>query len=110
MTDEQPVDPFWAALLGVLRELGPVVERRSRYADKPALWLHGREIAHSETSGVVDLRITRRGWTNLRDLVVEDRALERDPTLRDWIILRGSPSDVDRLRPVLAAAVEANGG
>ena len=41
MTDEQPVDPFWAALLGLLRELGPVVERRSRYADKPALWLHG---------------------------------------------------------------------
>jgi len=58
----------------------------------------------------VDLRITRRGWTNIRDLVVHDRAVERDPARRDWIILRGTLSDVERLRFVLAAAIEANGG
>ena len=44
----------WTAVVDVARARGPVEERRSRYADKPALCLHGREIAHWEAPGVVD--------------------------------------------------------
>lgn len=102
-------DPLWTAVCDLLRELGPVVERSSRYADKPALCLHGREIAHLEAPGVIDLRITRAAWTSVRSRFAGDPAVVHDPRRRDWIELRiGSPSDLDRLRPLLTAAVAAN--
>jgi len=44
---------------GPLLAVGHASERRSRYADKPALFIGNREIAHSEAPGVIDLRITR---------------------------------------------------
>ena len=62
----------WSAVVDVARARGPVEERRSRYTDKAALWLHGREIAHCEAPGVVDLRITARGWRALPDRLRAD--------------------------------------
>jgi Family of unknown function (DUF5519) len=89
--------------------LGPVQESRSRYADKPALVLDGREIAHLEAPGVVDLRITSAGWSQARDRYAGDPDVRRDPSRRDWLelVLR-SAADVPRLSDLLTIAVDAN--
>jgi len=89
--------------------IGPVVERRSRYGDKPALFTASREIAHMEASGVIDLRITRAGWRQVKDHFNGDPAVRRDRSRRDWIELQVSSSaDLDRLGGLLAAALAAN--
>jgi hypothetical protein len=46
---------------------GLAAERRSRYGDKPALFTASREIAHMEAPGVIDLRITRAGWWQVKE-------------------------------------------
>jgi hypothetical protein len=103
-------DPVWDAFVATMLAIGPLDERRSRYGDKPALFAERREIAHLEAPGVVDLRVTRAGWSRAEPAYGADPAVRRDPSRRDWIELRlTSPADVDRLRGLLAIAVEANG-
>ena len=104
-----PDDPCWEAFVAVMLPLGPVQERRSRYADKPALFLDGREIAHLEAPGVIDLRITSAGWQQARDRYRDDPAVRRDSARRDWLelVLR-SAAEIHRLTPLLTAAVAAN--
>ena len=89
--------------------LGSIDERRSRYADKPALFADGREIAHLEAPGVIDLRITRAGWLQAREGFRSDPAVRRDPSRRDWLelVLR-SAADVERRTGLLTVAVAAN--
>lgn len=99
----------WTAVVDVARARGPVEERRSRYADKPALCLHGREIAHCEAPGLVDLRITASGWRALPDALRADPRVVRDPKRRDWIELRlASECDAEELEPLIIAALTAN--
>jgi hypothetical protein len=102
-------DPCWEAFVAAMLPLGPLEERRSRYADKPALFLDGREIAHLEAPGVIDLRITRPGWLQAQDNYREDPAVCRDSSRRDWLGLAlRSAAEIDRLAPLLTIAVAAN--
>jgi len=79
------------------------------HGDKPALYVHSREVAHREGPGLIDLRLTAAGWGKVKAIFVGDEAIERTPTRRDWVALRiQSPADVERLRPLLSAAVEGN--
>jgi hypothetical protein len=93
-----------------LLEAGPVVEeRRSRYGDQPAVFLQGREIAHLEGLGRVDLRITREAWSTLREQYADDPAVIRDPGRRDWVELElARVADVERVRALIEAAATAN--
>ncbi len=100
---------IWSAFVGIAAELGPVLERRSRYGDKPALVLDGREIAHAESPARIDLRITRSGWSAIADQFAAAPSVHRDPARRDWIELTlTSSADLDRLRPLIATAVAGN--
>jgi Family of unknown function (DUF5519) len=102
-------DPRWDAFVTTMLGCGPSDERRSRYGEKPALFIDGREIAHLEAPGVIDLRITRHGWSQARDEYGEDPAVHRDPARRDWIELRlHSPADLDRLTRLLVIAAAEN--
>jgi Family of unknown function (DUF5519) len=102
-------DPCWEAFVAAMLPLEPVEERCSRFADKPALFLDGREIAHLEAPGVIDLRITRPGWMRARDSYGEDPAVRRVPSRRDWLELAlRSTAEIDRLTPLLTVAVAAN--
>jgi hypothetical protein len=100
---------LWEAFVAAMLAAGPAVERRSRYADKPALFTASREVAHLEAPGVIDLRSTRAGWLQVRDRFGADPAVRRDPSRRDWIELHvDSAADLDRLGGLLAAALAAN--
>lgn len=102
-------DARWEAFVVAMLAAGPVVERRSRYGDKPALFTSRREIAHLEAPGLIDLRITGPGWSRVRDRFGADPAVRRDPARRDWIELRlASPADLDRLSDLLTTALTAN--
>jgi len=92
-----------------MQAAGPVQERRSRYGDKPALWTDRREIAHLEAPGVIDVRITRAGWSRAQGDFGAHPAVRRDPSRRDWIELRiGSADEARQLAGLLAIAVSAN--
>ena len=91
-------DLRWEAFVSAMLAAGPAVERRSRYGDKPALFVGSREIAHLEAPGVIDLRITRAGWARVQEGFGHDAAVHHDPARRDWIELHlRSPVDLDRL-------------
>src|SRR5579875_1786519 len=99
------VDAFWGGVLSAARELGPVEVRISGTAAKPALWLHDHELARWQAPGVIDVRVTAAGWEQLRTSFDGDPAVAPDPSSPDWVVLRGGASDVERLRPIVAAAV-----
>jgi hypothetical protein len=102
-------DLRWDAFVTAMLAAGPAYERRSRYGDKPALFIEGREIAHLEAPGVIDLRITRQGWSQAKDDHSGDPAVRRDPARRDWIELHlRAPADLDRLMPLLIIAAAEN--
>lgn len=102
-------DPRWDAFVTTMLAVGRSHERRSGYGDKPALFIEGREIAHLEAPGVIDLRITRQGWSQARDEYGDDPGVRRDPSRRDWIELRlRSPADLDRLSRLLVIAAAEN--
>jgi hypothetical protein len=102
-------DVVWQAVVEVCVELGPVSEKPSQWGGKPALFLEHREIAHYDGDGIVDLRITAAGWSAVA--FGDDPAVTRDRSRRDWIVLTlSSVDDAVRMRPLLEAAVRANGG
>ncbi len=108
MTDAQ-CDALWDQFVTVMLAVGPATERASRYGDKPALFAGNREIAHLEAPGLIDLRITRTGWSRVRTEFADDPAIRHDPSRRDWIELHPqSAADLDRLRQILTAAWEEN--
>jgi hypothetical protein len=79
------------------------------HGDKPALCIEGREIAHLEAPGVIDLRITRQGWLQARSDYSDDPAVRRDPSRRDWIELHlRSPADLDHFAGLLIIAAGEN--
>lgn len=100
---------LWEAFLDVALPLGPLHERQSRFADKPALFIGNREIAHCEDDGHIDLRITSNAWRALRESWRDDPAVDARSGRRDWInLVLASPADAVRLEPLVSAAVTAN--
>ncbi len=100
---------LWEAFVVAMLAAGPVLERRSRYGEEPALFTAIREIAHLEAPGVIDLRITGAGWSRVKDRFGADPAVRRDRSRRDWIELHlDSAADLDRIGGLLTAALAAN--
>ena len=74
-------DELYEALLA---ELG-VEERKSRFSDKPALWVDGMEFVHMH-GRKASIRLTRKG-------IAADRArIKTDPRFElegpDWVLVR----------------------
>jgi hypothetical protein len=109
MVDRQ--EDVWDAFVDAVLLITPAVERRSRYGDKPALWVADREVAHREAPGIIDLRITRAGWSQAQHRYGSDPAVRHDASRRDWIELHlGCASDLARVGELLTITVAANGG
>jgi hypothetical protein len=102
-------DPLWNAFVDAMLAFGHAEEGRSRFGPKPGLFVAGREIAHLEAPGVIDLRITNAGWTRAQSCCGGDPAVHRDPSRRDWIEIHlSSQADLGRLGDLLAIAMAAN--
>jgi luciferase-like monooxygenase len=102
-------DPVWEAFVELILPMGALREEPSRYGAKPAVYLNGREIAHSEAPGHIDLRITRGAWVEIRGEFADNSALVSRAGRRDWIeLFLESPDDLIRLVPLISAAVDAN--
>lgn len=98
------VDPVWEAVVGLLLGAPGLTERRSRYGDKPALVLDGREIAHREGPGMVDVRLTR---ARIRTLPPDPRITRRDSS--NWVDLAlTGPADVTDPADLLHDVIVAN--
>lgn len=109
MTRSDADDPLWQGFVDAVLTLAPADERPSRYGAKPALVLDGREIAHREGPGLIDLRLTRAGWAGVLGRFAHDPRVRHDAGRRDWIELQvSSVHDLDDLTPLIAAAVAAN--
>jgi len=101
-------DPVWEAIVEVVLPLGPVYERRSRYGDKPALFVAPqREIAHREAPGVVDVRVTREIWRRIAFRYGDDDRI-RPRGRSDWVELHLTTHDVEAMKDLLTEAVHAN--
>ena len=102
-------DALWDQFVIVMLAAGPVQEGVSHDGDKPALFAGRREVAHLEAPGVIDLRITRAGWSRVGADFGDDPAVCHDRARRDWIELHlHSIADLDRLRHLLTTAMAAN--
>jgi luciferase-like monooxygenase len=100
---------LWDAFVTAMLAAGPAQERSSRYGDKPALFAGRREIAHLEAPGVIDLRITRAGWSRVGADFADDPAVRRDPARLDWTELHlRSGDELGRLGRLLTTAMAAN--
>jgi hypothetical protein len=103
------VDLVWSAVLDVLRELAPVEVGVSRFGPKPAIRLYGREIAHWDGPGELDLRVTAAGWADVAGEFADDPGVTRERGRRDWIGLHpADEAEVARYRPLLEAAIAGN--
>ena len=74
-------EPVRAALAAV----DGVVESGSRYKPDLAYWVNGTEIAHFETSSVLDVRLTRAVIRAHRPALLSDPAVTLRPGSSDWI-------------------------
>jgi hypothetical protein len=102
-------DAIWDAFVTAMLAAGATDERRSRYGDKPAVFVDRREVAHLEGPGIIDLRITRAGWSRAKPDFSREPAVQRDPSRRDWIELRlRSLGELDHVAGLLALAVASN--
>lgn len=70
-------------------------QRPSRFSGRPAFWVGKREIAHFESPGVLDLRLTRKGIRARKEQFAEDsRVTTRGSS--DWVeVAYASAEDVE---------------
>lgn len=90
--------------------LGDVVQSPSMFSDGTALWVDGTEIAHFDSDGALDLRLTRKVIGQLRPRLREDPrvSFRRSPS-SDWIELRiAADEDEELLVELVSRAAEAH--
>ena len=95
-------------LRSVFAGLRGVVERPSRFRDDTAYWVGGREIAHFDDAGVVDIRLTRKVISAHRALV-DDARVHRHGRSSDWVdVTVSSEDDLPFLTELAALAADAH--
>ena len=87
-------------LLAALAQLPSVEQRRSQFADIPALWIDGREFLHVHGADV-EIRLTRKEIARLDDERVAQRA-----RASDWVIVPAAERDL--IHELARTALEAN--
>lgn len=96
-------------LRAVIAAIDGVVESESMFKDDLAFWVNGKEIAHFESDGSLDVRLTRA-------VVRQHRAeLRADPRVRlrssssDWITVEADgPDALELVRNLVRWAAEAH--
>ena len=84
-------------LRDAMAALPGVVESPSMFKDGDlAYWVHGKELAHFEGAGVVDIRLTRGVIRSRRGMLRDDHRVDLRHSGSDWVTIRYSmPEDRD---------------
>jgi hypothetical protein len=97
-------------LLDTLLTIEGVEERKSRFSERPALFVRDREIAHLEQDGVVDIRLTAPVIRARRSEFRANSAVAlRKSSSADWLeILVQTASDEQLCIELVREAAKAN--
>lgn len=87
------LENFGDSIVSRLLALPGVEERRSRFADKPALFFGGREFFHLDEPGLADVRLGRKTIRSRIDDLRSDRRIELRTGSSDWIHVRFRSGD-----------------
>jgi alkylated DNA nucleotide flippase Atl1 len=68
----------------VFSKLAGVVAKPSRFRDDTAYWVSGKEIAHLDDAGIVDIRLTRKVISAHKDVLADSR-VHRHGKSSDWL-------------------------
>jgi hypothetical protein len=99
----------WKRVVDDLRGLPGIEERRSQFADTPALWVDGHEFLHADLDGSIDVRLTRAEIRRRDDLGEDRRVYFRRSSSADWIqVFARADDDVPFLVELARAAAHAN--
>jgi Family of unknown function (DUF5519) len=75
-----------------------VLEAKSRFADRPAWWVGGTEIAHFDDDEVIDIRLTAKVIRSRRvELAERPEITFRPSSGSDWLEIRVDSPDAERL-------------
>jgi hypothetical protein len=86
-----------------------VIESDGAFGDGPAFWVNGKQIAHFDGDSSVELRITRRVFSEHRERLKADERVRRHGASSDWIDVRfGSGTDVAFALEMAELAVAAH--
>src|SRR5262245_6523900 len=69
----------------VMTKLPGVVCSPSMFADRPAYWVNGKEIAHFESPDALDIRLTRVEIRARRPQLVEAGCVQLRASTSDWL-------------------------
>ena len=87
-----------------------VEERKSKFADRAALFSRGREFFHLDEPGLADVRIGRRTIRSRMDELRADPNVELRAGSSDWIQVRfASRKDATRVLDWAEVAIDAGG-
>ena len=65
-----------------------VIVSESMFGARDAYWVNGKEIAHFETDGVIEVRLTKAVIRERRTALKADARVELRPSGADWITVR----------------------
>lgn len=86
-----------------------VMVSESMFGNGDAYWVNGKEIAHFEREGVIEVRLTRRVIRDHRAAFRADDRVELRPSGADWIRLRfNSHNDVVFVVDMVTTAANAH--
>jgi hypothetical protein len=99
------------SMLEVLLAIEGIVEAPSRFADRPALWANGTEIAHFDDEVTLDIRLTRQVIRARRGELRDNPSITLRPSSSaDWLEIRISGISEEALAiELVVEAAKANG-
>ena len=74
-------------LAAALCRIDGVVEAESAFTSGPAFWVNGKEIAHFDSDGAIDLRLTRAAIRTRRAALRADPRVTLRATASDWLTI-----------------------
>ena len=79
------------------------------FSPGPAVWVGKREVAHFDSNGALDVRLTKQLIRDRRDELKNDDRISLRGSGSDWVEVRvASKSDADFAFSLVEAAVAAN--
>lgn len=96
-------------LRDAMTELDDVVESPSMFKDDLAYWVNGKEIAHFEANGLIEIRLTRAVIRERRGELKVDPRVDLRYSGSDWIVVcYSSPQDLPFVVDLVEEAAAAH--